>query len=151
MSAFQPIMISCIYENVLFGNYNMITFAHQDFKHTAINKIHNQVDRYDYTGSLPNRISPLKLKSRYGSRKSCWPKNCDPALYEKHYDIYDSGISDEIEKFSMECWSNYQENLQKFAHLKDLQNNCVFKFLCFFMTKSFYNTSFVSHNGARYM
>ena len=82
MSAFEPIMICCIYENILFGNYNMITFAHDELKNSAIGKIHKQVDRY--TGALPNRIAPMKLNPRYRSRKGCWPKNCNPELYEKH-------------------------------------------------------------------
>ena len=149
MSAFEPIMICCIYENILFGNYNMITFAHDELKNSAIGKIHKQVDRYDYTGALPNRIAPMKLNPRYRSRKGCWPKNCNPELYEKHYDLYDPAIAAETETFSKQCWLDYEANLKKFAHLTHLQNNCIFKFLCFFMTRSFYNTTFIAHNGAR--
>ena len=151
MSSFEPIMISCVFENVLYGNYSMITFGHPELEHCDIGKIHKQVAMYDYMGTLPNRIAPLKLNPRYGTRKGCWPKKCDPALYEKHYNLFDPSIKEETETFAKECWLNYQENLKKYAHLKHLQNNCVFKFLCFFMTKSFYNTTFISHNGARYL
>ena len=40
MSAFEPILISAVYENVVFGNYNMITFAHKNLVHEDIGKIH---------------------------------------------------------------------------------------------------------------
>ena len=56
MTGFHPLMITSIYENILFGNYNMITFAHDDLIHQDIGKIHRQIARYDYTGTLPNRI-----------------------------------------------------------------------------------------------
>ena len=149
MSAFEPVMISCMYENVVFGNYNQITFAHKDLSHPDIGKIHKQVSKYDYTCGLPNRIAPLKLNPRYRSRKKCWPQGSDPSLYENHFDLNDPKIEEETETFAKECWLNYEENLRKYAHLTHLQDNCIFKFLCFFMTKSFYNTTFISHNGAR--
>ena len=52
--------------------------------------------------------------------------------------------------FSQECWANYRENLKKLSHLTHLQNNCIFHILAFFLTKSFVNTSFLCHNGARW-
>ena len=78
-------------------------------------------------------------------------ENCDPALYEKHFDINTPEITKETDTFAKKCWQLYEENLKKYAHLSHLQDNCVFKFLCFFMTKAFCNTSFISHNGARYV
>ena len=149
MSKFEPVMISALYENVLFGNYNMITFAHKNLSHPDMGKIHKQVAKYDYAPNIPNRIAPLKLNPRYRSRKGCWPKKCDPTLYKSHFDLNAPEITVESESFAKECWTNYEENLKKYAHLLHLQDNCIFKFLCFFMTKSFYNTTFISHNGAR--
>ena len=138
-----------MYENILFGNYNSITFSHKNLTHPDIGKIHKQVAKYDYTYNLPNRIAPNKLNPRFRSRKGCWPKNSDPSLYEKHFNLNDPEITKETENFAKECWAHYEENLKKYAHLKHLQDNCIFKFLCFFMTKSFVNTTFISHNGAR--
>ena len=41
--SFQPILVSAIYENILFGNYNMISFGHKDLNNSNIGKIHQQV------------------------------------------------------------------------------------------------------------
>ena len=43
MVAFDPIMIVCEFESVLFGNYNRISFAHQDLNNPEIGNIQNQV------------------------------------------------------------------------------------------------------------
>ena len=127
----------------------MITFGDKDLKNSDIGKIHQQVAKYDYTCHLPNRIAPYKLNPRFQSRKRCWPKNCDPDLYEQHFDLNAPWVKEETENFAQKCWFHYQENLKKYSHLEHLQENCVFHFLCFFMTSCFYNTTFISHNGAR--
>ena len=40
MTSFQPILVSAIYENILFGKYNMISFGHKDLSNSNIGKIH---------------------------------------------------------------------------------------------------------------
>ena len=104
---------------------------------------------FNVSGKLPNRNAPRKMNPRYGSRKSCWPKDTNPALWENHFDLDDPNHADEVKKFSQECWANYKKNLQQFSHLKHLENNCIFHFLSFFLTESFVNTTFLAHNGAR--
>ena len=58
MTTFPPVMVSAMYEYILFGNYDMITFGHKDLKNSDIGKINQQVAKYDYTCHLPNRIAP---------------------------------------------------------------------------------------------
>ena len=149
MSCFDPIMIVCEYENILFGSYSRFSWAHNNIQHPELRKVINNVGCYNYMDDLPNRIAPRKINPRYSSRKACWPKNADPSLWKNHFDFDDPKISEEIERFSQQCWADYQENLQKFSHLTHLQNNCIFHFLSYFLTKSFVNTSFLAHNGAR--
>ena len=149
MTSFEPIMIVCEYENVLFGNYSRFSWADEEIKHPELGTVIDNVGQYDYMGDLPNRIAPRKLNPKYRSRKNCWPRNTDPLLLNTHFSLEDPNLNAEVKKFSQECWANYRENLKKFSHLTHLQNNCIFHFLAFFLTKSFVNTSFLSHNGAR--
>ena len=142
-------MIVCEYENVLYGSYSRFSWAHNDIKHPELGTVINNVGRYDYMGQLPNRIAPRKVNRRYRSRRTCWPKNADPSLWNNHFSLEDPSLTDEVEAFSRECWKNYQDNLRNFSHLSHLQTNCVFHFLCYFLTKSFVNTTFLAHNGAR--
>ena len=149
MTSFEPVMIVWEYENVLFGNYSRFSWADEGIKHPELGKVQENVAKYDYTKTLPNRIAPRKLNPRYRSRKGCWPKNADEALWTKHYNLDDPSLDEEVRLFTQECWKNYQENLKKFAHLPHLHGNCVFHFLAFFLSKSFVNTTFLAHNGAR--
>ena len=147
---FKPILIVCEFESVLFGNYSRIAFADDQILHADIGEIENDVAQFDYTLSLPNRIAPLKLPKRFGRRTSCWPKNVDPTLMEMHYDLNDKSVKEESITFSENCWIAYKENLRIYSHLDKLKNNCIFHFLCFFVSPCFYNTSFLAHNGTRF-
>ena len=147
---FQPILIVCEFESVLFGNYSRISFSDQRILHTDIGKVENDVAQFDYTLSLPNKIAPLKLPQRFGRRSSCWPKNVDPDVLVKHYNLNDEGVKEESISFSQNCWVAYKENLRTYSHLDKLKNNCIFHFLCFFISPCFYNTSFLAHNGTRF-
>ena len=142
-------MIVCEFESVLFGNYNRISFAHQDLNNPEIGNIQNQVAQYNYLGNLPNRIAPCKLNPRYGTRKGCWPKGVNPSLWENHFNFDDPGIKEETENFSNESLRLYKENLKKYQHLKHLQQNPIFHFLCWTTTKIMCNRTFIAHNGAR--
>lgn len=143
MSTMEAILIVCHFESVLYGNYSRVSFAHDKIVNSDIGKVINNVDKYDYMGTLPNRIPPKKLPKRYQSRKKCWPKGSDPSQWENHFDLNDPNILYESEEFSKQCLQHYKENLRKYLHLKQLENNCVFQFLCFFLSPSFVNTTFI--------
>ena len=149
LTSFDPVMIVCEWENVLFGYYSRISFAHPALTPPEIGKIQNHVAEYNYLGELPNRIPPCKLKPRYGTRKACWPKGTNPSMWENHFSFDHPGIREEAEKFSEESMKLYRENLKKYHYLKHLQNNPIFHFLCWTTSKIMCNRTFVAHNGAR--
>ena len=149
MSSFEPIMIVCELENILFGSYSRFSWAHKDIKHPDLGIVIDNVAHYDYMYDLPNGIAVKKINPRFGTRKSCWPKYADPAQWSNHFSLEDPNLAEEVKQFSTRCCANCQQNLKNFSHLTHLQDNCIFHFLAYFLTKSFCNTTFLAHNGAR--
>ena len=150
MEAYEAILIVCQFEAVLFGNYCQIAFANSEISHPDINVIKNNVAQFDYMLEMPNVIAPLKLPQRFGRRAGCWPKCTNPEILKTHYSLQDNTLKEKTVKFSQDCWRAYEENLKKYDHLHGLKNNCIFHFLCFFISPCFYNTSFIAHNSSRF-
>ena len=133
-------LISCVYESVLHGNFNLVEFGSNSIYMSSLQGgIHPSYITYDY---LPSHIGNLIQKKAQQKEKS--------EIDERHFSLTSPALASASHRQAKTDFEGYLQVRKQYNHLPDeVRANPFFGFVCFFLQPEFYNSYLIAHYSSR--